>query len=97
MKFLALEKEIAPIPPEIREEILFQEAAMVLELYGKGIVREIYFNEEHCAVIVLECVSLDDARAELSSLPLVKQNYISFEMMQLNPYTGFSRLMPNNQ
>jgi hypothetical protein len=35
--------------------------------------------------------------AELSFLPLVKQEYILLAKMQLNPFTGFSRLLLTNQ
>lgn len=92
LKFLAVEKEIKLIPSELREEILKSEAKKVLEISRQGILSEIYFNEENCAILILNCRDRQEAIRLLDSLPLCIQGYISFELHQLNPYTGFSRL-----
>ena len=55
--------------------------------------REVYFNEFHNAIIILECESIEKANELLNSLPLVKNGIIEFEIMQLNPYTGYDRIM----
>jgi hypothetical protein len=59
----------------------------------KEILREIYFNEDHEAVIVMESPNKANALAILRRLPLVRGGYISFEAMELKPYTGFARLV----
>lgn len=43
-------------------------------------------------VLVLECESLQHAETVLSSLPLVQRRLISFELIPLEPYSGYSRL-----
>ena len=93
MKFLAIEKELKLIDGNNKSVILAEEARAVFELYKKGIIREIYFNENNCAVIILECESLEDSKEFLNLLPLVTKQYISFEIMKLNPYTGLESLM----
>jgi len=92
MKFLAIETELEEVKAEQIKDLLRDESKIVLNLYERGIIREIYFNQSHCAVIILECNSLSDAKGELNKLPLVKRNLIQFEISELNPYTGFSRL-----
>lgn len=92
MKLLAIETEIKPIPEKIKSQLLKKEAVAVLELKTKGVIKEIYFNEKHCAVIVLECETKADAEIYLEKLPLVAEGYINFEITELKPYTGFSRL-----
>jgi hypothetical protein len=92
MKFLAIESELKNIEKDIKSALLKEEAAVVLELRNNGVIKEIYFNEEHCAVIILECESIKSAKHTFSKLPLVNNGYISFKIMQLNPYTGFKRL-----
>jgi len=74
-------------------DTLAKEATRVYELYLSGILREIYFNDKHCAVLILECENLGSAEKSLSTLPLVQKGLISFEVMELNPYTGLNRIM----
>lgn len=94
MKILAIEKEIDGKSREDMAPLLKQEAIKVLELYQTGLIREIYFTQEdHSAVIVLECLDENEAREVLNSLPLVQEGMIQFETATLLPYTGFSRLM----
>lgn len=93
MKVLAIEKEIEGITWSTENDTLEKEALQVYQLYLSGYLREIYFNEQHCAVLILECESIDKANELLSSLPLVIKNRIKFELMQLNPYTGYERIL----
>jgi hypothetical protein len=92
MKLLAIEKETKNIDLKEKSEILMDEAKIVFELYKKDIIREIYFNEKHCAVIILECESIEQSKEILNLLPLVQKEYITFEIMELKPYTGLDRL-----
>lgn len=93
MKLLAIEKENPGLTLSDYQPYLKDEAKKVLDFYLQGIVREIYFNERHEAVIILECDGMNEAAGYLESLPLVKAGLIHFELMELNPYTGFSRLL----
>ncbi len=93
MKILALEKESAPTQASDFQPHLAEEAAKVYELYQAGVVREFYFHEtDHTAVLMLECANVDEARGVLGGLPLVKAGLISFEVIPLIPYPGFTRL-----
>ncbi|HRZ96391.1 MAG TPA: hypothetical protein P5084_02465 [Paludibacter sp.] len=93
MKFLAIEKDIPNTNRGNIEKILADEARKVYELYLSGALREIYFNEAHNAVLILECESKNQAFQLLDSLPLIKSKMIEFEVMELLPYTGFQRIM----
>ena len=93
MKILAIETELKKLSAISVKEILKDEARAVLELQQKDVLREIYFDENHCAVLMLECSSKTEAEKILSELPLVKGGFISFEIKELHPYTGFSRLI----
>lgn len=93
MKILAMEKEIpnffgGDFKPHLRAEAL-----RVWELYQAGIFRELYFDQEkHNAVIILECNDTNEAEEILKTLPLVKEGLIRFDIIALEPYSGFSRL-----
>jgi muconolactone delta-isomerase len=93
MKILALEKELPGVKAEAFQPHLKDEAHRVWELQQSGLLREIYFNSnQHTAVLVLECPSVEEARRLLSTLPLVAAGVIEFEIIPLAPYDGFARL-----
>jgi muconolactone delta-isomerase len=93
MKFLAIEKDISVTDWDNAEKILKDEATEVYNLYLSGSLREIYFNEKHGAVLILECKSKDEALQLLEQLPLVRYKLIEFELMELLPYTGYQRII----
>ena len=98
MKILVLEKEIAGVKPlDFTQEIKREEALKVWELYQDGIIRELYFRPDlNTAVLVLECRNVREAEKLLDSLPLVREELITFEVVPLVPYSGFSRLFTQN-
>ena len=94
MKILAIEKETPGVDwGTISKEVLAMEALEVYKLYLTEQLREHYFNEVNFAVIVLECESKEHAQALLGKLPLVQQNLITFDIMELRPYTGYDRII----
>jgi hypothetical protein len=93
MKILALEQESPGVNAGQFHPHLKAEAQRVWELYQAGVLRELYFRQDQsCAVLVLECASLDEARQALGTLPLVREGLIAFELIPLKPYPGFARL-----
>ena len=93
MKILALEKEIPGKMAEQFAPLLKAEAARVWELYKNGQIRETYFRQDdHSAVLVLECADGEEAVRLLDTLPLVQAGLIDFEIIPLMPYPGFERL-----
>lgn len=94
MKILAIEKEVPGVDwSTVSKELLAQEALDVYRMYLLEQLREHYFNEEKCAVLVLECDSKGDAQVLLGKLPLVEKNIITFDVMELHPYTGYNRIV----
>lgn len=93
MKILAIEKDPADGNEEKFAPHLISEAARAWELYQAGVFRELYFRMDcPCAVLVLECASVEEARNALNTLPLVREGLIAFELIPLVPYPGFARL-----
>src|ERR1017187_6368667 len=94
MKILALEKEVPGISDDqFTEDILKAEARKAWDLCQSGVLRELYFSaDKDEAVLVLECESADEARRQLSELPLVRAGLIDFEVIPLVAYPGFARL-----
>ncbi|MBI5565288.1 MAG: superoxide dismutase [Chloroflexi bacterium] len=93
MKILALERERSGLTAADFQPHLRAEAARAWELQQAGVIRELYFRaDQHTAVLVLECPTLEDAQAALNTLPLVEHGLIAFELIPLKPYDGFARL-----
>lgn len=93
MKILAIEQEIAGTQGADFAPHLQAEASRVWQLYQQGIVRELYFDrDEHTAVLIMECETVDEANAYLATLPLVQVGLIRFQIKPLIPYDGFARL-----
>ncbi len=98
MKILALEHENPKLTAEDFGPHLKAETRRVWELYQSGIIREIYFRaDQTCAVLVLECENVQEADKVLSTLPLVREKLIRFELIPLIPYPGFERLFEEPQ
>jgi muconolactone delta-isomerase len=69
------------------------ESARIWELYQSGLIRELYFRADRSeAVLVLECNDLQQVHEALATLPLVREELITFEIIPLIPYPGFARL-----
>ncbi len=93
MKYLAVEIQNNGVKNEQFIPHLKNESLKVLELYEEGVIREIYFDQFHCAVLVLECNCLNEVENTINTLPLVTNGLIHFEIRELSPYTGFSRIL----
>lgn len=94
MKLLAIEKEVSGVDwSAVERELMNQEARDVYQLYLAGQLREHYFNQNQCAVLMLECANKAQAQELLATLPLVRNGLIEFEVMELHPYTGYDRIM----
>jgi muconolactone delta-isomerase len=98
MRILAIEKAGPDIPKDQYLPYLNAEAARAWELYQAGILRELYFKADRKeAVLLMECSKIEEAESALASLPLVKAGLISFDVIPLVPYPGFSRLFKDDK
>ena len=69
------------------------EALRAWQLHQEDIIRELYFRRDKPdAVLILECAGVEEAKAALDTLPMVKNGLIAFDFIPLGPYPGFARL-----
>lgn len=93
MKILAIEREMPGLTNSDFKPHLEAEAQWVWELQQSGIIREIYFRRDQgSAVLILECKSTSEAETILSTLPLAQKGLVTFDVIPLKAYSGFSRL-----
>lgn len=96
MKIIALSSDVPGVTEDQFPPHLKAEALRVWELYLSGVLREIHFRaDQSSAVLILECASVEAANELLHTLPLVRENLITFEIIPLAPYPGFARLFAN--
>ena len=93
MKILALEHELPNATAEGFQQYAKDEARKVWELAQAGVIRDANFRVDRSeAVLVLEGQTVEEARDALSTLPFVKNQLITFELIPLKAYPGFERL-----
>jgi muconolactone delta-isomerase len=94
MKILVLEKDVPGASDDkFTEELLREEAMCAWQLHQSGAIRELYFRaDRHASILILECVTVEEAKEVLSTLPLVRQKLIDFDIIPLVAYSGFTRL-----
>ena len=93
MKIIAIEKDMPGSTPEEFKEFSENEALEAWKLYQEGFIREMYFKAgKSSAVLILESNDLIEANIMLKRLPFVKKGLITFDLIPLKPYPGFSRL-----
>lgn len=93
MKIIAIEKELSDSTPELFKEFSEHEALEAWNLYQDGFIREMYFRaDKSSAILILESSNLVEANEILQRLPFVKRGLITFDLIPLKPYPGFSRL-----
>ncbi len=93
MKIIAIEKELPDSKPQDFKDLSEREAIEAWNLYQEGFIREMYFKaDQSCAVLILESEDVVEAGKTLQRLPYVKEKLISFDLIPLKPYPGFSRL-----
>jgi muconolactone delta-isomerase len=93
MKIVALERELPNSSTQQFQQYAKDEARRVWELTQSGVIRESYFRaDRNEAVLVLECVDVDEAQKILANLPFVQNDLIAFELIPLKAYPSFERL-----
>jgi muconolactone delta-isomerase len=72
-------------------ELVDAEASRARELYAVGFIRQIWHRADlPGACMVLEAESLDEARARLHTLPLIRAGMLDVSIVPLAPYAGFT-------
>lgn len=98
MRIIAIQKEASGLNKRDFVPHLRDEARQGWELYKDGFLREVYYKADRPEVVlILECDSVEKAKEKLSTLPLVQQNLISFELIPLKPYHGYERLFDKDR
>jgi len=76
------------------KKVMPTEVRQTVDLYLDGKIREWYARGDGKGVVfIVDCKTLDEAKAILEQLPLVKANYASFDYMPLGPLSPLKLLL----
>jgi hypothetical protein len=95
MKILVLAKRNEAVPAEEIRPHVQAEIKAVLDLYAQGICREFYTRADQPgpAILMIESASVETAKQELASLPLVERHMIELDLIPLAPFTALTQLV----
>lgn len=93
MKILCLDRPLPGATFEKYQPHLKHEVEHTWATYKNGALRDIYFRQDRPGVaLFLECQTIDEARAVLAELPLVKAGLIDFDIIPLGPFLNWELL-----
>jgi len=93
MKILAMDELLPGVGMEDIKPHLRDEARHAWRLYEQGVFRELYFRGDRPgAVVILECLDVNEARKIMDELPLVKNKLIEFKFIPLGHFAPFASL-----
>jgi len=82
---IARDQFMKVMPTEVRETVALYLDGKIQQWYARGDGKGVVF--------LLDCKTVDEAKAILETLPLVKENFASFEYMPLGPLTPLRLLL----
>jgi hypothetical protein len=94
MKVLAIGSISQQLTPEQRAQIMPKEVRHTLELYLDGKIEQFWFRQDTPGVIFLmNLESVEQAKAELDTLPLATAKLMTFHLMPVGPLAPLGMLI----
>jgi hypothetical protein len=85
MKVFAIASIPRPISPEQLQQIMPKEVTATLKHYLEGTVEQFWFREKAGPIFLMNVESVEQAKAELDTLPLVAADLMTYELMPVTP------------
>jgi hypothetical protein len=93
MKIMAIASPKAALTPEILAPHMGAEVPHTLRLYLDGVVEQFWFRERNGPIFLMNVESVEQARATLEAMPMVKAKLIAYELMPVGPLMPLGRLI----
>lgn len=85
MKVFAIASIPQPLTPEQLQQIMPKEVPATLKHYLEGKVEQFWFREKAGPIFLMNVESVEQAKAELDTLPLVAAKLMTYELMPVTP------------
>ena len=90
MKFFVIAKRKEDIDKEEISKHLEEEAKIAIQLFREEFIRELYsIKGGKGACMIIEASDEEEITKKLNTLPLVKNNYLDIDILEVKPYRGF--------
>jgi hypothetical protein len=93
MKVIAIGSLVKTISQEQLQQIMPKEVPATLKHYLDGTVEQFWFREKAGPIFLMNVESLEQAKAELGTLPLVAANLMTYELMPVTPLSPLGLLI----
>jgi hypothetical protein len=93
MKVFAIGSLVKTITQEQLQQIMPKEVPATLKHYLDGTVEQFWFREKAGPVFLMNVESVDQAKAELATLPLVAANLMTYELIPVTPLSPLGMLI----
>ena len=93
MKVFAIGSIVKPLSDEQRKEIMPKEVPATLRHYLDGKIEQFWFRDKVGPIFLMNVESVDQAKAELGTLPLVAANLMTYELMPVTPLSPLGLLI----
>ena len=94
MKVIAIGSIVKPLSDEQRKEIMPKEVPATLKHYLEGKIEQFWYRQDAPGVIFLMNVaSVDEAKAELDTLPLVIGGFAKYQLIPVGPLAPLGLLI----
>jgi hypothetical protein len=94
MKVIAIGSIVKPLSDDQRKEIMPKEVPATLKHYLDGKVEQFWYRQDAPGVIFLMNVaSVDEAKAELDTLPLVAGGFATYQLIPVGPLAPLGLLI----
>lgn len=98
MKLLAIMRPTAD--SDVRERVMTRarsELDVLWSLYREELVREMYSPGGPGSVLILEAASIEQARERLGELPLLRDQIMTLELVELHPFAALQMLFTQDR
>ncbi|WP_024514302.1 hypothetical protein [Bradyrhizobium sp. Tv2a-2] len=94
MKIIAIGSIVKPVSDDERKEVMPREVPATLKHYLDGKIEQFWYRQDAPGVIFLMNVeSVDQAKAELDTLPLVTGGFAKYDLMPVGPLAPLGLLI----
>lgn len=93
MKVFAIGSIVKPVSDEQRKEIMPKEVTATLKHYLDGKIEQFWFREKAGPVFLMNVASVEQAKAQLDTLPLVAAGLMTYELLPVTPLSPLGLLI----
>jgi len=93
MKIMAIAAPTPALTPERLKPHMATEVPATLKLYLEGKIEQFWFRDKLGPIFLMNVESVEQAKEALATLPLVKEQLFTYELMPVGPLLPLGRLI----